>query len=184
MKTKVLMVLMVSIILFSAGQVQAGIVDSNSITKDGIEYYLQTDKSVYTLGENVLMLYRVTNIGDEDVTFETGNTPQYQFKVQQDETIIWFCPGFFFPSVTRFTLHPGELKEYSNYWDMINFFTGDLVSPGNYDITGALYDLALDYRERYVPVTVPIEIVPEPATILLLSAGILGIRIRKPRRLH
>jgi len=28
----------------------------------GIEYYMQTDKSVYKLGEKVKMLYRVTNL--------------------------------------------------------------------------------------------------------------------------
>ncbi len=36
-------------------------VGSNFVVQDGIEYYMQTDKSVYDLGEDVEMSYRVTN---------------------------------------------------------------------------------------------------------------------------
>jgi len=56
------------IILCLVGYAKATIIDSNSIIKDGIEYYIQTDKAVYDLGENVEILYRVTNLTDNPVS--------------------------------------------------------------------------------------------------------------------
>jgi len=52
-----------------AGCAKANLVDSNSIVQDGIKYYLQTDKAVYSLGENVEILYRITNLRDEEWRF-------------------------------------------------------------------------------------------------------------------
>jgi hypothetical protein len=54
-------------------------VNSNSIIQDDIEYYIQTDKSVYNLGEDVEMLYRVTNLRSEDVEFYFPNSPAWNF---------------------------------------------------------------------------------------------------------
>jgi hypothetical protein len=50
------------IVLSCAGMAGATLVNSNSIVQDDIEYYIQTNKAVYDLGENVEMLYRVTNL--------------------------------------------------------------------------------------------------------------------------
>ena len=50
----------------SKNPVKSEPVNSNSIIKDNIEYYIQTDKSVYKLGEKVEMLYRVTNKRGEE----------------------------------------------------------------------------------------------------------------------
>jgi len=49
---------LVGLALAGGGEAK-GDVNSNSITQNNIEYYMQTDKSVYDLGENVEMLYRV-----------------------------------------------------------------------------------------------------------------------------
>jgi hypothetical protein len=56
---------------------------------------------------------------------------------------------------------------------------GNLVDLGNYDMIGGLYDSFGEYD--YTKVTVPIEIVPEPSTLLLLGFGILSIHRRKIR---
>ncbi len=45
---------------------KANLIDSNSIVQDDIEYYMQTNKSVYDLGEDVELLYRVTNLGNDE----------------------------------------------------------------------------------------------------------------------
>lgn len=50
-----------------AGCARATLVNSNSVVEDGVEYYIQTDKSVYDLGENVQILYRVTNVSENPV---------------------------------------------------------------------------------------------------------------------
>jgi hypothetical protein len=58
--------ILVVLVLGTAQVAKANLVNSNSIIQDGIEYYIQTDKFVYDLGENVEILYRVTNLRDEE----------------------------------------------------------------------------------------------------------------------
>ncbi len=48
-----------------AGSAKATLINSNTVVEDEIEYYVQTDKSVYDLGEDVEILYRITNSGTE-----------------------------------------------------------------------------------------------------------------------
>jgi len=165
-------------ILFMTVSAKATLVDSNSIVRDGIEYYIQTDKSVYDLGESVEMLYRITNLGVEDVTFGFKYQQQCSFEVWDGETRIWYWPGRVNPAGSGFTLQPGEFKEYFKDWDMIDY-SGILINPGIYDVTGALMRLAPGYEDRYVPVSVQIEVIPEPATILLLGLGVLLLKARR-----
>ncbi|MBW8039652.1 MAG: PEP-CTERM sorting domain-containing protein [Planctomycetes bacterium] len=173
-------------ILFMTVSAKATLVDSNSfIVVDNIEYYMQTNKSVYDLGENVEMLYRVTNLGDEDVTLGSvvsDSLAYYEFRIMQDGIQIWSYPylsvvlGF-----TAFHLGPYESKEGQTIWNMMND-NGTLptdddfpVNPGIYDVIG---ELDLISGER-VPVSVSIEIIPEPATILLLGLGVLLLKRRR-----
>ena len=168
------------VILASVVPAKATLVDSNSIVDLGIEYYMQTDKAVYDLGENIQMLYRVTNLRDDDVDFifsygQLDNTCDWM--VDQDELRIWDNldrPVIFVG--TSFTLNPSESYEYTHTWDM-TYKNGDNILPGNYTITGVL-DYPSSY-ERYVPVSVSIGVIPEPATLLLLALG--GLMLRKRR---
>lgn len=163
-----------------AGEVRANLVDSNSIIKDDIEYYFETDNSVYNLGETVEMLYRVTNLRDESITFEFGVLQQSRFQVWDADTRIWRWPKLVNPSVSSFTLKTGEFKEFFKDWDMINDNTGTLVIPGDYNVLGALHYPTTHYK--YVPVSVDIQVIPEPATIFLLGTGLIGILSYKKRR--
>jgi len=80
----------VALALAGMEEARGSCVDSNSVVQDGIEYYMQTDKSVYSLGENVKMLYRVTNLSDSNsVTFEFSNLQQWSFEVRDGTTTIW-----------------------------------------------------------------------------------------------
>jgi hypothetical protein len=167
-----------SLILGIAPFVMATPVNSNSIIEDGIEYYMQTDKSIYDLGESVEMLFRVTNLGEDDVTFHFNDQVQYYFTVKQDENLIWYVPKAGAPMTSFFVLQPNGYKEYSETWDMINENgTPSLpdddfpATPGDYEVTGSLHPvlLAQQDKDRYVPVSVQIEIIPEPATILLFG---------------
>ena len=171
-------------ILFMTVSAKATLVDSNSsIVVDNIEYYMQTNKSVYDLGESVEMLYRVTNLGGLDVTFEFTAGPVYDrgdFIVEKDGERIW--DNLRRPRariLTQFTLSPLESRDFTHLWDMIDS-AGHQVTPGIYDVTGALGDL-LEYEERYVPVAIQIEIIPEPSTLLLVGAGLVGLLIRRKR---
>ena len=168
-----------------ASEARANLVDSNSIIKDDIEYYFQTDKSVYDLGENVDMLYRVKNIGDESVMFRFRYHPvtdRCNFMVDKDGDRIWDnlnrpkCPA-----ETSFTLSLGESKSFNWSWDMTDLSNNQIL-PGIYDVTGILGDLSLGYEDKYVPVSVEIQLVPEPATICLLGTGIIGILSYRKRK--
>ncbi len=173
MKTKVIITILVISILYGANIAQAGIVNPNSVVVDDIEYYIQTDKSVYNLGENVEMLYKVTNLRDVSVTFDFPVDPVYQFEVEQGGEQIWNAPKFVYFIETSITLLPGEYKEFPLspplVWNMRDN-EDNLVDIGTYNVIGRLY--GYDFSE----VSVPINIVPEPITISLLGAGILLLR--------
>jgi len=181
------------VILFMTGNAKAALVDSNSIIRDGIEYYIQTDKAVYDLGENVEILYRVTNFTDNPVSIGEKSlfSPDYDVIITDDgDTKVWQYvlalpppPGP--PETTMFHLEPYESKEYQTIWDLTNDNgTSDRiddfpVDPGMYNITG---ELNLFFWEKIIPVSVSVEIIPEPTTIILLGAGFLGIILAKKRK--
>jgi len=170
---KIILTILAVLVLGTVQLAKATPVDSNSIFKDDIEYYIQTDKAIYDLGETVEMLYRVTNLGIEDVTFEFAYQQQCSFEVWDAETRIWGWPKQVNPAGSIFTLQPGEFKEYLKDWDMMNDNAGTLVTPGNYDVTGRLAYFPI--HDRYVPVSVQIEIIPEPSTLLLLGVSLVGL---------
>jgi len=139
-------------------------VNSNSIVEGCIEYYMQTDKSVYRLGENVEMLYRVTNLGDEDVTFWFGNLQQCYFEVNDGETLVWGWPKQTQPAISCFTLGPGQWASYYKLWSMLSD-SGVLIIPGTYYVSGELISASVEtsctdgvLRE---PVSGGIEVLPE-----------------------
>ncbi|MDD5134042.1 MAG: hypothetical protein PHP01_01365 [Phycisphaerae bacterium] len=78
---------------------------------------------------------------------------------------IVFAPG-------ESKLFPSSLSPYK--WSMLDS-SGNAVGIGNYDVTGGFYYPVGDYYD-YTKVSVPIEIVPEPATFLLLCGALLIIR--------
>jgi len=170
-------------------------VNSNSVVQDGIEYYMQTNKSVYDLGEEVDMLYRVTNLREEDVMFGFAHGPesrQCDFLVEKNgepvwDTIHWPVTWAF----TSFVLEPSESKEYIQLWDMTyseewrgSGGRGGLpyneVTPGIHDITGVLN--YFPSYERYIPVSVEIQVIPEPATFGLLGIGLASLLARKRQK--
>jgi len=160
------------------------ITNSNSIIQDNIEYYMQTDKFLYNLGEDVEMSYRVTNLGLEDVFFEFNTLPYHHFKVEIGGDVIWFEPKSSLDVVASFTLEPSDFREYTEIWDMVNnngtyWLPGDdfPANPGNYDVTGVLGHSFIN--PRYVPLSVPIDIVPEPSTLLLLGFGAVMLRRKR-----
>lgn len=134
-------------------------VNSNSIVKDGIEYYIQTDKAVYDLGGDVEMLYRVTNLTDEDVEFLFWYSVEWNFWVNNGGENIWTAVTGWWAYINTLELRPGQAKEYLYTWNMEDS-EGTLVAPGQYDVTGgfdARMDEFGDYDFSKVVVTVKIE---------------------------
>ncbi len=150
-----------------SSSVESGVksdLNSNSIIRDDIEYYMQTDRYIYNLGENVETLYRVTNFGDEDVMFVFPNGPkerQCAFTVDKDGEIIWDTRNLpITPAFTYFILKSSQSKEYTEKWNMVVPTKIGYVPAyvGAYTVTGALDGLWLGYEERHVPVPVNINI--------------------------
>jgi len=175
------------LVLEIAQPAKANIVDSNSIIKDGIEYYMQTDKFIYDLGENVEMLFRVTNLTDVSMNLGTllpDPPDDYDLRIMQGDDQIWWYPYTAITGVIRdFILQPLETKEFQTNWNTMNdngtpWLPDDdfLITPGTYDVVGKVALWAVDER---VPVSVSIDVIPEPATLFSLGLGGLFLRKRK-----
>jgi len=172
--------IMICALCFCTSMARATLVNPNSIIQDGIEYYFQTDKSVYDLGENVEMLYRVTNLRDEEWRVD-GFFPIMDITVEAREGEVfneiwnWSWDKVHPMGPIVFQLEPGESAEISGVWPQIDL-NGSVeiedhtqVPPGIYRTIGVFYP-------THSSIAVDITIIPEPSTFLLLAVGIVGIR--------
>ena len=123
----------------------------------GLKYHMQTDKSVYKLGEKVQMLYRVTNLRDESVKFVISHTPEWNFWIEKDGELIWSAVKSWSDLITIIILAPDDSDEYSYVWDMKDN-NNILVNVGKYNAIGGFYDGRGNYD--HTKVSVPIEIIP------------------------
>ena len=180
MKTRLFTILAIIMALGTAQLAKAALVDSNSIIENNIEYYIQTDKSVYNLGESVEILYRVTNLGEDTVILGVSKRSPYCYEfviTDEDNDHVWKWPWGVPIDSGNFSLGPYESREYQFAWNMINDNgtpgNGDdyTVSPGTYEISGGLF-----ITPPKPNLSVFIQIIPEPATIALLGAGCLILR--------
>jgi hypothetical protein len=192
MKTSLLTIISAAAILLAACQVQAGMVNSNSVIEDGIEYYIQTDKFTYNLGENVEILFRVTNLRDEILNIgNDGSVEDISIvgKNGEDSYGVW-RNSWIYPSppgTMILRLQAGESKEFSVSWLQIDakgtFDPRDdtAVPTGIYRISGIIYGNEGYYPPKIIDesVSVDITIVPEPATLLFLGMGAVALRVRK-----
>ena len=161
--------------LVLVGCAKATLVDSNSIVRDGIEYYIQTDKSVYDLGEDVEILYRITNLTDEEWRVTGAASLRFIFVAPKGAEwfeSIWYWVEPSPPGTAGFTLQPNGSVEVSVVWPQIDtqgtpHELGDdtQVTPGIYRITGRL-------KPTNTNVAVDITIVPEPGSLILFVVGL------------
>jgi hypothetical protein len=175
MKKAIITIGLVSLILGIAPFAMA-VPNSNSIVEDGIEYYVQTDKSVYNLGENVEMLFRVTNLTDEDVQIGCSRTGEFNLLMEKNDESVWALAHWFLWYSPGVELSAGGSKNIPYIWDMIDD-NDNLVAPGIYDVIGVMYNEPWNYDNHgsYTPTTVavPITIVPEPGSLALLLGGMV-----------
>ncbi len=183
MKTRLLTILAVVILVHGTAQLaRAALVDSNSIIEDNIEYYIQVDKSIYDLGESVEILYRVTNLGEDPVILGISKRSPYCYEffiTDENNDHVWKWPWGLPIESGNFYLGPYASREHQVVWDMMNdngtwFETDDYpVGPGIYEISGGLFNIPTP------PLSVTIQIIPEPATIVFLAVGMIGLVLRK-----
>jgi hypothetical protein len=175
------------ILLLGIAPIVTAVPNSNSIIEDDIEYYIQTDKSIYDLGENVNIFYRVSNLTNQDIILgDVIDDPfaYYDFRVTQGDNWMWRYP--FFSGVMEtiyFSLESYEIKEFQTFWNMTNdngtplqIYDDFPVDPGFYNVVG---EVALWPKSERLPVSVSINVIPEPTTLLLLGLGAVILRKRK-----
>ena len=182
-KRPIAYIVLIAVALASgARDATAVFVNSNSIVQDNIEYVMQTDKSIYNLGENVQILYGVINLTMVPVPFEI-DVQQCSFQVSDGQTRICAWPKYVLPAFYNATLPPGVFFQFSDSWDLTNdngtVTSNDdfLVEPGTYYISGKLSGMPINGSPPDF-VTVAVQVVPEPATICLFGLGSL-ILLRK-----
>jgi len=156
-------------------------VNSNSVIEDGIEYYVETDKVVYDLGEDVGVLYRITNLRDEEFRIR-GSNPKRDIVVAAEKDNnwrelwkwSWFQVG---PAGPVFLdLEPGEATELSDYWPQTDWngtreIEDDFqVLPGTYRVSGVLHT-------THTRIDVDIAVIPEPGSFVLLCGGAGLLRV-------
>jgi hypothetical protein len=155
-------------------------VNSNSKVEYGIEYYIETDKAVYDLGEDLGLLFRMTNLTDKEWELRWGG-PGRDIVVEADGEAgalwawSWWIVVDTGPRSIR--LQPGESWEIVDVWPQLDYGGipdpegGVPAAPGTYTVTGS-------FEPMEVSVSVNITIVPEPATIVLLCGGVLFVKKR------
>ena len=127
-----------------------GAANSNTIVDDGIEYYVQTDKSVYELGEHTEILYRITNLTNEVwAVVRVCRVMDILVEVKEGENLrqVWTFGWEHShpPGPTGVVLWPGESAELRVPWPQFNMnWTGDRweyaqAPSGTYRITGVIY---------------------------------------------
>jgi len=169
--------------LVLVGCAKATLVDSNSIIQDGIEYYIEANKSVYNLGEDVEILFRITNLTDQK--WEVSGTGSLRFILVAPKGTEWFDPIWEWyepapPGPTGLRLQPGESTEVSAVWPQIDMRgttePGDdtQVPPGIYSITARL-------RPIDTNVDLDVTIVPEPGSLILFVVGLPLVNYIKRR---
>ncbi len=162
-------------------------VNSNTVVQDGIEYYIQTDKAVYDLGEVVEILYRVSNLTDEIVDLGKASYIRYWCTVRDREDVeIWGWPRVAAPRPPgSYILDPLDIREYDLTWNLMNdagtYWEDDdtLITPGSYRI---VVGLSLWSVENIVPVSLSVEVIPEPTTVVMFTCGSVLIMLARNRR--
>ncbi len=121
----VLLILTLTCFALSAwGCAQESVQNSVSAEENGIEYYLEADKSSYRLGESVNILFRVTNNTEEVKDLGTVYNCEYcirQLTITLDGKEVWRTCRIPPPCGQKeFRLNPRESWEYTEAWNMVN----------------------------------------------------------------
>ena len=162
-------------------------VNSNSKVLDEIEYYVQTDKFIYQLSDHVEMLYKITNLSEQSITFTLPQSPVWNFWAEKDSAQIWQGWWTGFSVVTHLTIATGESRMFPMSsenppfkWNLKDN-NGNVVGIDNYDIIGGLYSQSGNYD--YTKISVPIVIIPEPTSLIFLSIGLPILRVFSRRKI-
>jgi intracellular proteinase inhibitor BsuPI len=154
----------------------ASILGMVGISKAVVDLSITTDKTTYLLGEEVRVYVSAHNSGTDPVTltFPSGLDATYWM----DEAYYWHQSLVWAPMVLHLKINPNSTHTWERIHGPRELSEYPLVI-GRHSVVGIAY--ALELQEYY---TEPLnfEVVPEPASILLLSFGMIYIRRYKARK--
>jgi len=170
--------------LLLAGCAKANFVDSNSVFQDGIEYYIKTDKALYNLDEDVEIVYRITNLTDQEWGVSGIGSLRFILVAPKgaewfDTIWEWFEPAP--PGTTGFTLQPNGSVEVSAVWPQIE--TQGTPEPGDdTQVPPGIYSITARLRPTNTNVAIDVTIVPEPSSLVLFVGGLLIVKYFNEKR--
>jgi len=163
MKTKIMGVITVALLLSFGGATEATIVDISAAT----------NKPVYELGEEVVVFVIAYNPNPEPLTLFFGSTLQASYLM--DGVFDWTEKKRFEAVLTKRIIEP----DHSYTWNLIHDSFETSIYPLGVD-THILVGYVVGYGES---APVEFEVVPEPATMLLVGMGMILVRIKARRTL-
>jgi len=177
------------VVLVGATEARANLVlvNSNSKVEYGTEYSIEIDKTVCDLGEHFEFIYEVTNVTDEDVEIGCSQGPELNVMIQNSqEEIVGQLFWVSLPRPRSVHLAPGESRAMRGYsWEITDpaeHPPAEYVEPGEYHVVGIMYNHGwnLYHQGIFVPTEIAVEImiIPEPATVAFLLAGIGLLRLK------
>jgi hypothetical protein len=179
--------LQVFFVLTVTCQAPATFVNWNSIEVNDVEYYVQTDKAVYNLGEDVDFLYRVTNLRDEEWRIEWG-FPIFDVIAEEkdgenfNEIWNWSWDKIHPMGPMVVTIGPQESIELNEVWPQIDL-NGSLEIEDHTHVPPGLYRISGVCHPTDISIPVEISIIPEPSSLVIFLTG-LSILITRKRIKH
>ena len=109
---------------------------------------LQADRTIYRVGQRVVLTLTVTNTGERPLRLMFPSAQVYDFVVRQDgrEVWRWSRDKMFAMVLTEVLLLPGTSQSYSQPWDQVDT-DGKPVLPGAYEVVGLLAGRQPDHSQ-------------------------------------
>ena len=145
-------------------------------------YTLESDRATYDLGENLDILFQISNAGDADLVYRLSCSPGIEIQIFREQELAWESATIHMPAFQDITILPGDSVGRCVMWDQTDRF-GVEVEPGSFELRGVIHGnphpLMMGVHYPELP-SAQIQIVPEPSVVMLLST-IAMIRLKRRR---
>ena len=151
------------------GVLSLGLILLSSANASIIEVTVDTDKDTYDIGEDVIVYVTAYNPGDEAITLDFGTSMQANYIM---DGVYDYSSGNYYLMVCTSV----QIAQNDSYtWTFVHkndALSAYPLSQGTHSITGQV----IGYGDSNTMSAIQFEIVPEPASLMLLGLGGLLFR--------